>query len=279
VKSDKSDYVELRCRSAFSFLEAASNPEDLVARAAELDYPALALADCGGLYGTPRFHQAARDAGLRALVGAELRIAREAPDPHDPGAAASDALLLLVETPRGYRNLSRLITCGHARGGKEAAIATWEELEAHAGDLTALARGDAALAPALLDRARAHPNVTMLENHCAVDLITAGKLGRSGEDRALGAYVLDAETGERKWKGGRYNYGSLLLVQGHLLVLSEEGELVLVEATPDAYREIGRVQILNDKTWNNHVLVGGILFARNHREMVCYDLRSGAARR
>jgi error-prone DNA polymerase len=150
------DYVELRCRSAFSFLEAASNPEDLVARAAELDYPALALADCGGLYGIPRFHRAARDAGLRALVGAELRIARdEAPDPHGPGAAASDALLLLVETPRGYRNLSRLITCGHARGGKEAAIATWEELEEHAGDLTALARGDAALAPALLDRARA----------------------------------------------------------------------------------------------------------------------------
>jgi L-aspartate oxidase len=48
----------------------------------------------------------------------------------------------------------------------------------------------------LLDRARAHPNVTMLENHCAVDLITAGRLGLPGEDRALGAYVLDAETGQ-----------------------------------------------------------------------------------
>ena len=53
------DYVELRCRSAFSFLEGASNPEDLAERAAELGHPALALADRGGLYGMPRFHQAA----------------------------------------------------------------------------------------------------------------------------------------------------------------------------------------------------------------------------
>ncbi|HPF38032.1 MAG TPA: PQQ-like beta-propeller repeat protein [Phycisphaerae bacterium] len=84
---------------------------------------------------------------------------------------------------------------------------------------------------------------------------------------------LDAKTGERKWKGGRYNYGSLLLVQGHLLVMGEEGELALVEATPEAFREVGRIQILHDKTWNNPALVDGLLFARNHREMVCYDLR------
>lgn len=84
---------------------------------------------------------------------------------------------------------------------------------------------------------------------------------------------VDATTGALRWKGGRYNYGSLLLVQGHLLVLSEEGDLVLVRATPDSHDEVGRVQILHDKTWNNHVLVGGILFARNHREMVCHDLR------
>src|SRR5215468_10114175 len=67
-------YIELRCRSAFSFLRAASLPEDLIARAAELGYPALALGDRDGVYGAPRFHQAARRAGLRALVGAELAI-------------------------------------------------------------------------------------------------------------------------------------------------------------------------------------------------------------
>jgi error-prone DNA polymerase len=148
------DYVELRCRSAFSFLEAASNPEDLVARAAELDYPALALADRGGLYGAPRFHRAAAAAGLRALVGAEIRIEESAPDPAGARNACGD-LLLLAETPRGYRNLSRLLTCGHARGGKQEARVSWQELEEHAADLTALARGDAVLTPALLDRARA----------------------------------------------------------------------------------------------------------------------------
>ena len=69
------DYVELRCRSAFSFLEGASNPEDLADRAAELGHHTLALADRDGLYGAPRFHQAAKAAGLRGLVGAEVSLA------------------------------------------------------------------------------------------------------------------------------------------------------------------------------------------------------------
>ena len=69
------DYVELRVRSAFSFLEGASEPEDLVERAAELGYPALALGDRGGVYGGPRFHRAAVAAGLRAIQGAEVSVA------------------------------------------------------------------------------------------------------------------------------------------------------------------------------------------------------------
>jgi error-prone DNA polymerase len=151
-RPESPDYVELRCRSAFSFLEAASNPEDLVARAAALDYPALALADRGGLYGMPRFHQAARAAGLRALVGAEIDL-----DPADArcDGARCDRLLLLVESPRGYRNLARLLTRGHAQGGKQRAQVDWETLESHAAGLTALARGNAGLTRALLDRARA----------------------------------------------------------------------------------------------------------------------------
>lgn len=84
---------------------------------------------------------------------------------------------------------------------------------------------------------------------------------------------VDATTGDRAWKGGRYNYGSLLRVQDHLLVLGEAGELALVKATPDAHEEVARIQVFSDKTWNNPSLVGGLLFARNHREMVCYDLR------
>src|SRR6516225_4870913 len=72
-----SDYVELRTRSAFSFLEGASTPEDLAARAAELGYGALALGDRDGLYGAPRFHQAAKDAGIKPMVGAELTLSDE----------------------------------------------------------------------------------------------------------------------------------------------------------------------------------------------------------
>src|SRR6185369_4208791 len=69
-KSKPLPYPELRVASAFSFLDASSLPEDLVARAAELELPAVALVDRSGVYGAPRFYKAAKEAGLRALVGA-----------------------------------------------------------------------------------------------------------------------------------------------------------------------------------------------------------------
>src|ERR671922_1607382 len=68
-------YVELHTSSAFSFLRGASLPETLVERAAALGYPALALLDRDGVYGAPRFHIAAKQAGIRAIIGAELTIA------------------------------------------------------------------------------------------------------------------------------------------------------------------------------------------------------------
>jgi error-prone DNA polymerase len=141
--SRPADVVELRCASAFSFLEGASNPEDLAERAAELGYGAVALADRGGLYGIPRFHQAAKAAGVEAIVGASLAI------------EGGTELLLLVESQRGYRNLSRLLTVAHERGGKKIARATWDDLAKHAGDLVALLRGDGSLSAAALDRTRA----------------------------------------------------------------------------------------------------------------------------
>src|SRR5215475_571313 len=67
-------YIELHAASAFSFLQGASLPETLVERAAALDYPALALLDADGVYGAPRFHLAAKKAGLRAIIGAELTL-------------------------------------------------------------------------------------------------------------------------------------------------------------------------------------------------------------
>ena len=149
------DYVELRCRSAFSFLEGASNPEDLADRATELGHHTLALADRDGVYGVPRFPQAAQAAGLRGLVGAEVSLAE---------GAGLPSLRLLVTSPRGYRNLSRLLSAAHLRteaerqhGGRPRPrpAVSWDELEEHAGDLVALARGDAGLTERGLDRARA----------------------------------------------------------------------------------------------------------------------------
>jgi len=158
-----SDVVELRCASAFSFLEGASNPEDLAERAAELGYGAVALADRGGLYGIPRFHQAAKAAGIEAIVGARIAVTDRDPrsepkanEGHRARIAVKDGpeLLLLVESQRGYRNLSRLLTVAHERGGKSDASATWDEVAEHAGDLIALVRGDGSLSAASLDRTR-----------------------------------------------------------------------------------------------------------------------------
>ena len=70
-----SRYIELHASSAFSFLQGASLPEALVERAATLGYPAMALLDADGVYGAPRFHKAAKQAGLRAIIGAELTMA------------------------------------------------------------------------------------------------------------------------------------------------------------------------------------------------------------
>jgi outer membrane protein assembly factor BamB len=83
---------------------------------------------------------------------------------------------------------------------------------------------------------------------------------------------LDAATGNRRWKGGRYGYGQLLLADGHLIVLSAEGELALVEATPEEFRELARFQAINGKTWNYPALAAGRLLVRNGAEMACFDI-------
>jgi outer membrane protein assembly factor BamB len=84
--------------------------------------------------------------------------------------------------------------------------------------------------------------------------------------------AIDVWTGERNWKGGRYGYGQILLAAGHLIVLTESGDLVLVEATPEAHRELARFKAMDGKTWNNPAIAGGKLLVRNQTEMACYDL-------
>jgi error-prone DNA polymerase len=103
-------YVELHCHSAYSFLDGASQPEELAARAAELGYEALALTDHDGLCGSLEFAHAAKALGIRPITGAEVTL--------DGGAH----ITLLVESRRGYANLCRLLTAAHAgtrREGRE----------------------------------------------------------------------------------------------------------------------------------------------------------------
>jgi outer membrane protein assembly factor BamB len=83
---------------------------------------------------------------------------------------------------------------------------------------------------------------------------------------------IDVETGERRWKGGRYGYGQLVLASGHLIVISEDGDLVLVRATPDKHEELARFEAIEGKTWNHPAIAEGRLLVRNQTEMACYDL-------
>jgi error-prone DNA polymerase len=95
-------FVELHCHSAYSFLDGASHPEELAAQAAELGYEALALTDHDGIYGSLEFAYAAKAFGVRPLTGAEVTL------------ADGSHVTLLVETPKGYANLCRLLTAAHA---------------------------------------------------------------------------------------------------------------------------------------------------------------------
>jgi outer membrane protein assembly factor BamB len=94
-----------------------------------------------------------------------------------------------------------------------------------------------------------------------------------GFDNNIFACV-DLETGERVWKQGRYGNGQVLLLPDadQLLVTSEDGELVLLRATPDTHEELARYQVLEGRTWNHPVLVGNRLYVRNGEEAACYEM-------
>jgi outer membrane protein assembly factor BamB len=83
---------------------------------------------------------------------------------------------------------------------------------------------------------------------------------------------LDVNTGDRKWKGGRYGYGQVLVASGNLIVTSDSGDLALVKASPDAYTEVARFSALQGKTWNIPAIADGRLLVRNANEMAAYDI-------
>ncbi len=121
-------FVELHARSAFSFLEGASVPEDLVEACAQFDMPAMAIVDRNGVYGAPRFHMAAKKAGIRAHIGSEITCANGLSYP------------LLVETREGYRNLCRLVTRMKLRAPKGEGAATLDEIAEFSRGLVCLTR-------------------------------------------------------------------------------------------------------------------------------------------
>src|SRR5258708_32623468 len=119
-------YCELHCCSAFSFLRGGSFPEQLAEVAAKLEMPAIALLDRNGVYGAQRFSVAAREHGVRPIIGAELSM-------EDGGI-----LPVLVENRTGYKNLCGLLTQAHLRSEKGKCTVQWDELPEFAEGLFAL---------------------------------------------------------------------------------------------------------------------------------------------
>src|SRR4051812_41530498 len=121
IPSPSRSYVELHCHSGYSFLDGASHLDLLIQRALELGYPALALTDHNGLYGSMEFARGAKQSGLMPITGAELTLrgcfgepdAADSSLPDLPGSHGGHHVTLLAETPAGYANLCRLLTKAH----------------------------------------------------------------------------------------------------------------------------------------------------------------------
>jgi error-prone DNA polymerase len=122
-------YVELHCHSNFSFLDGGSHPAELAMRAAELEMPALAITDTGGVYGAVRFLQACRKVGVKPLIGAALEV-------------DGSELLLIVRNLRGYSHLCRLLSLAHADQPKGEARTRLATVAEHRGDLFYLSATD-----------------------------------------------------------------------------------------------------------------------------------------
>jgi error-prone DNA polymerase len=152
-------YIELHAASAFSFLEAGSQPEALIERASELEMPAMAIADRNGVYGAARFHTSSQRSGVRAHIGAEVAVKsfgeRLKPPAWLPHQCAPEParLTLLCETRQGYQNLCQLITQFKMRETtKQEGAANFDDLEQYASGLVCLTGGDEGPLAAALTR-------------------------------------------------------------------------------------------------------------------------------
>jgi outer membrane protein assembly factor BamB len=108
-----------------------------------------------------------------------------------------------------------------------------------------------------------------LKNHFTSSILWRGYVYGLDEDILV---CLDAQTGERKWKDGRYGYGQIIASGDLIIVLCGDGQLALVKAAPDRFQEWSRFQAIDGKTWNHPAIAGGKLLVRNAVQMACFDL-------
>jgi outer membrane protein assembly factor BamB len=110
-----------------------------------------------------------------------------------------------------------------------------------------------------------------MKNHFNSSVLHQGYI--YGFDNAV-LKCVKADTGEETWRKSGFGKGSLILADGHLIVLSERGQLAIVEAIPGEYKEKATAQVLQGKCWTQPTLAGGKLYLRNQKEMICIDLTS-----
>ena len=158
------EYAELRASSAFSFLDSSALPEDLAYHAAANGLPAMAIVDANGVYGAPRFYTAAKKVGIKAIMGAEVRL--EPPRQlREAGTDKEQRLSLLVENREGYKNLCKLLTAGALDKPKGEARCTWEQVEEHAGGLHCITRADEATIQKIAGIFKGRTHVELQRHH------------------------------------------------------------------------------------------------------------------
>jgi len=110
---------------------------------------------------------------------------------------------------------------------------------------------------------------TLLKNKFSSSVLYEGCIYGLDDETLV---CLDAGSGERKWKEGRFGYGQVLLASGHLVILGGNGELALAKASPVGFEELARFPALHGKTWNQPAMADGKIFVRNAVEMACFEL-------
>jgi error-prone DNA polymerase len=243
-------YAELHCRTNFSFLEGASHADELVLRAAELGYDALAITDRNSLAGVVRAHGAAKDLGFKLIIGAEI--------------TPKDAARVVLWAPdrTSYGRLSRLITVGRRRAEKGECELTLDDIAEHSAGLLAGVvperEGHSPSHPEVRRRVRAKDHKTMVPSRCRAD--SSADLGVTGVDlRVTGASFISDLHAYRDIFGSRGH----LLAELHygvndarrldeLIRLSKQSRLPLVAAGDVHYHAPERMPLQHVLTAVKH---------------------------